>query len=135
MGIKTLYQPKFIVDTEGERPVGLPDGLHIYCRDTQKTYIVDGGNFVLMGPTSGPGGSPTWGSITGTLSSQSDLNNALSGKVATNDSRLSDARTPLTHSHAPGDVTGTAVVTADSRLTNARTPTAHASTHVTGGGM
>jgi hypothetical protein len=48
--------------------------------------------------------------------------------VATGDSRLSDARTPLTHSHTPGDVTGTAVVTNDSRLSDARTPTTHDST-------
>ena len=33
-----------------------------------------------------------------------------------NDARLSDARTPTAHAHAPGDVTGTAVVTADVRL-------------------
>ena len=45
--------------------------------------------------------------------------------VTTNDSRLSDARTPTTHSHAPGDITGTAVVTSDSRLSDARTPVAH----------
>lgn len=30
------------------------------------------------------------------------------------------------HTHAPEDITGTAVVTADSRLSDARTPTAHA---------
>jgi len=45
--------------------------------------------------------------------------------VVTADARLSDARTPTAHSHAPGDVTGTAVVTADARLSDARTPTAH----------
>ena len=41
------------------------------------------------------------------------------------DARLTDARTPLAHDHAPGDVTGTAVITTDSRLSDARTPTAH----------
>lgn len=35
---------------------------------------------------------------------------------------------PSTHTHAPADVTGTAVITTDSRLSDARTPTAH--THV-----
>lgn len=45
--------------------------------------------------------------------------------VATTDSRLSDARTPLAHTHAPSEVTGTAVVTSDARLSDARTPTAH----------
>jgi hypothetical protein len=53
---------------------------------------------------------------------------------AGNDSRLSDARTPLTHSHAPADVTGTAVIDSDARLSDARTPTAHATSHKSGGG-
>ncbi len=48
--------------------------------------------------------------------------------VYSNDAKLSDARTPLTHSHAPGDVTGTAVVTADARLSDARVPVIHDST-------
>lgn len=49
-------------------------------------------------------------------------------KYVTNaDSRNSDARTPLTHSHVPGDVTGTAVINNDSRLSDARTPTTHGS--------
>lgn len=45
--------------------------------------------------------------------------------VFSNDIRLTDARTPTTHSHAPSDITGTAVITSDSRLSDARTPTAH----------
>jgi hypothetical protein len=48
--------------------------------------------------------------------------------VNTNDGRLSDARTPLTHSHSAADVTGTAVLTNDARLSDARTPTAHTHT-------
>lgn len=46
------------------------------------------------------GGSGVWGAISGTLSAQSDLSTVLSNKVNTNDSRLSDARTPVTHSHS-----------------------------------
>lgn len=46
-------------------------------------------------------------------------------KVNTNDARLSDARTPVTHSHAAADITGTAVLTSDARLSDARTPTTH----------
>jgi hypothetical protein len=54
------------------------------------------------------------------------------GACSNTDARLSDARTPLTHSHAPGDVTGTAVVTNDSRLSDARTPLSHAISSHTG---
>jgi hypothetical protein len=70
-------------------------------------------------------GGAAWGGITGTLSEQTDLDTALGNKVDTADSRLSDARTPLTHAHAAVDITGTAVVTNDARLSDARTPTAH----------
>ena len=45
--------------------------------------------------------------------------------VITNDSRLTNARTPTAHTHAPEDITGTAVINSDARLTDARTPTAH----------
>ena len=48
--------------------------------------------------------------------------------VLTNDARLADARTPTTHSHATTDITGTAVVTTDARLSDARTPTSHDNT-------
>jgi hypothetical protein len=40
--------------------------------------------------------------------------------VTDSDTRNTNARTPTTHSHAPGDVTGTAVITSDSRLSDAR---------------
>jgi predicted phage tail protein len=40
----------------------------------------------------GTGTTATWGSISGSLSSQTDLVSALSGKVGTSDSRLTDAR-------------------------------------------
>jgi hypothetical protein len=47
---------------------------------------------------------------------------------------LSDiaGKAAASHAHAPGDVTGTAVVTADSRLSDARTPTVHDSAAHTG---
>lgn len=68
-----------------------------------------------------------------------------SNLVYTDDSRLSDDRTPTAHaaSHesggsdelelAPSQVTGTAVVDSDSRLSDARTPIAHATSHESGG--
>jgi hypothetical protein len=52
-------------------------------------------------------------------------NAAAAEVVQGNDTRLTDARAPQAHSHAPADVTGTAVVTADARLSDARTPLAH----------
>lgn len=61
----------------------------------------------------GSGGSVAWGGLTGTLSDQTDLQTALNAKAST------------THTHAPSDITGTAVITSDSRLSDARTPTAH----------
>lgn len=45
--------------------------------------------------------------------------------VITSDARLSDARAPTAHTHAPSEITGTAVITSDARLSDARTPTAH----------
>ena len=76
------------------------------------------------------------------MSAQTDLSGALNGKSATghghapgdiagtavvdNDSRLTNARPPITHAHSPTDTTGTAVINNDARLTNARTPTEHA---------
>lgn len=39
---------------------------------------------------------------------------------------------PSTHTHAPSDVTGTAVITTDARLSDARTPTAHTHDYTTG---
>lgn len=63
-------------------------------------------------------------SITGIVSS-------LQTKVNSNDSRLTDARTPLPHNHTQTDITGLSsalslkVDTTDGRLSDARTPLAH----------
>jgi hypothetical protein len=65
------------------------------------------------GVVGGSGGGAVWGTITGTLSEQTDLGSALSGKA------------PTSHGHGPSDIAGTAIVEGDSRLTNARTPTTH----------
>jgi hypothetical protein len=48
--------------------------------------------------------------------------------VAANDARLTNARTPTAHTHAPSEITGTAVITTDARLSDARTPTTHSIT-------
>lgn len=81
------------------------------------------------------GGTPSWAAITGKPTTISGF--GIIDAVATNDARLADARNPLAHTHtkanitdfahthAPADITGTAVVTADARLSDARTPLAH----------
>lgn len=47
--------------------------------DTQVLHMCIGGSFISVG---GSGGGGTWGSITGTLSNQTDLQAALNGKAA-----------------------------------------------------
>jgi hypothetical protein len=67
-----------------------------------------GTDFIFVDPVTS--GGVAWGAITGTLSAQTDLNTALGTKANS------------THSHAPLDITGTAVITNDVRLTDARAP-------------
>lgn len=45
--------------------------------------------------------------------------------IVEGDSRLTNARTPISHGHEPSEINGTAVITADSRLSDARVPTSH----------
>jgi|GEM_PF-5016048 len=87
---------------------------------------------VRTDPATIPGASaPVWGDITGTVANQTDLQSALDAKVATNDARLSDSRSPTAHTHPQSDITNLVtalsgkVDTSDARLTDARTPVAH----------
>ena len=84
------------------------------------SYVLTAGGW---GPPSGGGGA-AWGAITGTLSAQTDLGSALSGKAAVGHDHAGVYSVPG-HGHGPTDITGTAVVDNDSRLTDARTPTTH----------
>jgi hypothetical protein len=65
------------------------------------------------------------------LYSVAQIDSALSGKVGTDDARLSNAREPTSHGHTQSDITGLdsalagKVGTSDARLSDARTPTAH----------
>ena len=59
------------------------------------------------------------------LSGTSGIPSGTNKYVTNSDLRNADARTPLTHSHTPADVTGTAVITTDSRLSDARAPLTH----------
>lgn len=74
------------------------------------------------GAASVPSASTT---VAGKVELATDGEDAASVVVQGNDGRLSNARTPTSHTHAPGEITGTAVVTADARLSDARTPTTH----------
>ena len=105
-----------------------------------------------------PAGSAS--TVAGNLSAHTSATTSVHGisntanLVYTNDSRLSDQRTPLDNSVtsakivngtivdadinasaaiAPSKISGTAVVTNDSRLSDARTPTAHAASHASAG--
>lgn len=66
-----------------------------------------------------------------TTATDAELAAGLAGKVGTADPRLSDARTPLAHTHVIADTTGLQAAldgkasTTDPRLSDARTPTAH----------
>ena len=62
----------------------------------------------------------SWGTITGTLSNQIDLQNVLNAKAPSS-------------GISPSAISGTAVITTDPRLSDSRTPTSHASTHAVGG--
>lgn len=99
--------------TTSETPPENPSpGDEWYRESTQKKYTwVDDGNqqwveieltsvTVLTGPGGGGGGEAVWGSITGTLSSQTDLNSALNSKA--NSSSLHTVAT----SGAYSDLTG-----------------------------
>lgn len=53
-----------------------------FCTDTKELFIGTSTGNSLMSAAGG-GGTAAWGNITGTLSSQTDLNTALSGKAST----------------------------------------------------
>lgn len=57
--------------------------------------------------------------------------NGNTGAVSITPASIGAATT--SHTHAPTDITGTAVITSDSRLTDSRTPTSHASSHASAG--
>lgn len=54
----------------------------------------------------GGGGSPVWGSITGILSNQTDLQNALNSKASTSHNHPKSDITDFAHTHTISDTTG-----------------------------
>lgn len=85
-----------------------------FSKQSNVLYYHDGTAWQATG--SGGSGGAAWGSITGTLSSQTDLSTALSGKAALSHthvesdvtSLVSDlaGKAPTVHTHAQSDVTG-----------------------------
>jgi hypothetical protein len=70
-------------------------GWHAFVENTNTDWVWDMDTSAWV--NSGAHATPAWGSITGTLSSQSDLNSALSGKEAANaniQSHISETGTP-----------------------------------------
>lgn len=64
----------FDTTTERDEATYLPNGIEVFCKDTNCSYIKKAGSWIN---TTGAGGSPAWGSITGTLSAQTDLQGVL----------------------------------------------------------
>lgn len=52
------HLPTRIVATEAERSTAWINGTHVFCQDTKKEYVLDGGQFYLVGPSGG--GSDPW---------------------------------------------------------------------------
>jgi len=49
MAITPISPNFFIVDTEAERSTGWADGVMVFCKDTNKTYVLKAGTFKLLG--------------------------------------------------------------------------------------
>ena len=117
--------------------------------DTSHSHTLDGlSDVAITTPTSGQvikfngtswvndtdvaGSAPAWGAISGTLSDQTDLNSALSGKSDTSHNHTGVYEPAFTKNTAFnkdfGSLVGTVCQGNDARLSDARTPTAH--THV-----
>ena len=75
----TICRKYFVSDTLAELPTTAPamDGDLAYAKDTNAFYSFDGAAW------NSAGGGVAWGAITGTLSDQTDLQNALNAKEAT----------------------------------------------------
>jgi len=74
------FLPPRLTTTQRNAISSPPDGLILYNSTTGALTVRAGGVWVELG-AGGGGGGGTWGSITGTLSSQTDLQNALNLKA------------------------------------------------------
>lgn len=122
-------------------------GANLFVGPNSNSVVADRG-LVVRGMAAQTGNLQEWQNSSASILAAIDASgNFTSGGIAlvkTNDSRLSDARTPTTHSHTIADLpvatSGTSNATQlvradDSRLSNARTPTAHnhAASEITSG--
>lgn len=137
-------------ETYGQLPSSPPDGSQYIVKTDGLLYIyrvgtgwtANGQGIVVRGPA----GTTLWSGISGKPTTFAPIiGDSATTAVAGDDPRLSNARTPVSHTHPIGQVTGTsatvgtllgaadaaavrtviaAVSDTDSRLTNARTPTA-----------
>jgi len=93
--------------------VVLESGEVAYTTDTKMFYIGDGTTLggTLIGP--GAAGAVTWGAITGTLASQTDLNTALGTKVTGNTAITGATKTKITYDSKGLVTAGADATTAD----------------------
>ncbi len=129
MGISVNTVGIIMCDTYGEVTDAsyLPDGSICFCKETNSNYVKKDGSWIN---TSGTGGSSDWGDIGGTLTNQTDLQNALDGKansLGLDDNYVTDAeKTKL--SNLSGTNTGDQTLPIDSTLTTTDNTTNNAST-------
>jgi hypothetical protein len=91
--------------SDADKPVSTATQTALNAKQNTLSLTTTGtsGAATLIGSTlnipqySGGGGSTTWGSITGTLSSQTDLQTALDGKVDENTAITGDTKTKITY--------------------------------------
>lgn len=93
--------------------VVLESGEVAYTTDTKMFYIGDGTTLggTLIGPSAA--GAVTWGAITGTLASQTDLNTALGTKVTGNTAITGATKTKITYDSKGLVTVGADATTAD----------------------
>jgi hypothetical protein len=99
------YPPTTVSDV-----TGLQDSLNVVRNaavPTARTLTINGTTFDLTANRSWTvsGSGATWGSITGTLSSQTDLQSALNGKAASTHTHVKADVTDFAHTHPQSDIT------------------------------
>lgn len=92
MAVRSVTQPPIIVDTEAERSLTWPPNTEVLCLDTGKTYFRGNAGWVAKA-------TPDYTTLQNLPTLGSASAQPASAFALTNDARLSDARTPLAHTH------------------------------------